>query len=239
MIGPVTLTAIEALLDRQLGKAPESPRMTCSLVGLNRLVEFEISSDVYYSRFLKHPIWPGGASGITIGIGYDLGYCSASQMRTDWRGHILDDELAALEDACRLKGNDAKTKLEEQSIREVTVELAGARQVFYCASLPAYAAKCLAAYPGVEQLPADAQAAMLSLVYNRGTAKSGSRRKEMMAIEPLIAAGDLPGIADQITGMKRLWEGKGLDGLLTRRDQEAALVLGAERTYQTDELVRI
>jgi GH24 family phage-related lysozyme (muramidase) len=31
-------------------------------------------------------------------------------------------------------------------------------------------------------------------------------------------------IADEIRSMKRLWEGKGLAGLLRRRDAEAALV---------------
>jgi hypothetical protein len=31
-------------------------------------------------------------------------------------------------------------------------------------------------------------------------------------------------IAGQIVAMKRLWVGKGLDGLLTRRDEEARIV---------------
>jgi GH24 family phage-related lysozyme (muramidase) len=239
VIGPATLTAIENLLDRQLGPAAEQPRLTCSLVGLNALVQFEISSDAYYNRFLKHPAWPGGASGVTIGIGYDLGYCSEAQLRRDWRGHVGDAELAALETTCRLKGSAAGASVSRQSIRAVTVELAHARQVFYQSSLPAYAAKCMAAYPGIDKLPPDAQTAILSLVYNRGTAKSGSTRSEMQAIGPLIEDGELQGIAGQIIGMKRLWEGKGLDGLLTRRDQEAALVLSAQRSYGPDELVKI
>ena len=36
--------------------------------------------------------------------------------------------------------------------------------------------------------------------------------------------GDLQEIANQIRAMKCLWEGKGLDGLLKRRDAEADLV---------------
>ena len=39
-----------------------------------------------------------------------------------------------------------------------------------------------------------------------------------------MAAGDLQEIADQIRAMKRLWVGKGVDGLLKRRDAEADLV---------------
>ena len=35
---------------------------------------------------------------------------------------------------------------------------------------------------------------------------------------------DLQEIADQLRSMKRLWEGKGMGGLLKRRDAEADLV---------------
>ncbi|MCB1699975.1 MAG: hypothetical protein H6985_12930 [Pseudomonadales bacterium] len=243
LIGPVTLTAIENLLDAQLGARagalPQSARLTCSLAGLSALVEHEISSETYYNRYLKHPVWPGGASGVTIGIGYDLGYCSEAQMRRDWQGKILDGDVEALKQVCRLKGADAKAKVGLKSIHEVTVSLAGAKEVFYQSSLPAYADKCMAAYPGVCGLPPDAQAALLSLVYNRGTAKSGSSRREMKAIEPLVEHGDLEAIAAEIVGMKRLWEGKGLDGLLARRDHEAALVLGSRRDYLPEELVSV
>lgn len=46
-------------------------------------------------------------------------------------------------------------------------------------------------------------------------------------------------IAEQIISMKRLWQGKGLDGLLHRRDDEARLAQGAERSYQVDELIKL
>jgi GH24 family phage-related lysozyme (muramidase) len=97
----------------------------------------------------------------------------------------------------------------------------------------------LKAYPGVEELPADAQAALLSLVFNRGTRKSGSTRREMKALEALVANADLDGIAAEILKMKRLWEGKGLDGLLRRREHEAALVKDSKRDYDPEELVQI
>jgi GH24 family phage-related lysozyme (muramidase) len=239
LIGPVTLTAIERLLDQQLGQVVAAPRLTCSLAGLKKLVEFECSSVAYYNRYLKHPVWPGGASGVTIGIGYDLGYCSAAQVRRDWQGRVSDDELSELEKVCRLKGDDAKAKISVPALRDVTVDLDEASEVFYQSSLPAYASKCIEAYPGVAGLPADAQSAILSLVYNRGTAKSGAKRTEMKAIEPLIQNGDLAGIADQIILMKRHWEGSGLGGLLRRRDEEAALVRGAQRDYSPYELVKI
>ena len=79
------------------------------------------------------------------------------------------------------------------------------------------------AFPGVDALPADAQGALFSLVYNRGTSMTGDSRSEMRAIRDAVPAGDLQKIADQLRAMKRLWVGKGLDGLLKRRDAEADL----------------
>ena len=49
-------------------------------------------------------------------------------------------------------------------------------------------------------------------------------RREMRAIRDAVARGDLKEIAAQLRSMKRLWEGKGMGGLLKRRDAEADLV---------------
>jgi GH24 family phage-related lysozyme (muramidase) len=46
----------------------------------------------------------------------------------------------------------------------------------------------------------------------------------MVNIKDLVANKDYKGIAKEIRSMKRLWEGKGLDGLLKRRDKEAKMV---------------
>jgi len=46
----------------------------------------------------------------------------------------------------------------------------------------------------------------------------------MRAIRDAVAVDDLQDIANQLRSMKRLWEGKGLDGLIKRREDEAELV---------------
>jgi hypothetical protein len=46
------------------------------------IVKFESGDRPYYEKFLKRPSWPGGASGVTIGFGYDLGY--EKTFREDW-----------------------------------------------------------------------------------------------------------------------------------------------------------
>jgi GH24 family phage-related lysozyme (muramidase) len=119
------------------------------------------------------------------------------------------------------------------------VPFEAARKVFYLRSLPKYATTTRGAYPGVETLPADAQAGLLSLVYNRGAGKEGDRRREMAAIGPLVAARDLPGVAGQIRAMKRLWDPQVLPGLIDRREKEAQLVERARRQYAPGELARV
>jgi GH24 family phage-related lysozyme (muramidase) len=46
----------------------------------------------------------------------------------------------------------------------------------------------------------------------------------MRNIRDLIPKKDYKGIAKELRKMKRIWQGKGLDGLLERRDAEAKLV---------------
>lgn len=166
--------------------------------------------------------WPGGDSGITIGLGYDLGYESADDFETDWSPLLSAGDFTTLTQVCGLKGTQAQAKA--SGLKTIKIKSSDAQQVFLERSVPKYQAQTQKAFPGVDDLPADAQGALFSLVYNRGASMSGDSRAEMRAIRDLVPKGDLQGIADQIRAMKRLWEGKGLDGLLKRRDAEADLV---------------
>ncbi len=233
LIGPVTLSKIE----EALGIGSEWANLIVSQRGLEMLVSFEISSDSHYRRKLSAPYWPGGISGVTIGIGYDLGYNTAKQIEKEWKGKISDATLQELKGVAGVKGIDARDAAARLRRLGVTVPLETAKTVFFRSTLPRYAKLTRDAYPGVEMLPYDAQAALLSLVYNRGASKSGSRRREMKAIEALVRDKSLSKIAEQIRSMKRLWIDRGLPGLLKRREMEATLVENAEREYRIEELV--
>jgi GH24 family phage-related lysozyme (muramidase) len=237
MIGPATLTAIEDRLFDVNDKSQEDYSLLISRAGMEQLVRHEVVSKPYYNRFLKKPIWPGGSSGVTIGIGYDLGYNRSSQIQRDWSGKVTDVDLEKLKKVSGLKADKAKKQLSR--LKAVKVSFESANSVFSESTLPRYAAATRKAYPGIEKLHADAQTALLSLVYNRGSSFSGSRRKEMAAIKPLVLQKDYAAIAEQIQNMKRLWQGKGLAGLLKRRDDEAELVLKSNRNYALSELIRV
>jgi GH24 family phage-related lysozyme (muramidase) len=174
--------------------------------------------------------WPGGSSGITIGYGYDLGY--EENFREDWEGQLPVDHLNLLATAIGKKGGAARAIASR--FRNITISEGAARTVFLNKTLPAEIKKTRKAFPGFEEiptksgfeaLPADAQGALVSLVYNRGNSMDGSRRVEMRAIRAAVKAGDLPVISEQIRLMKRLWIGTDIaKGMSRRRDREAQLV---------------
>ena len=174
--------------------------------------------------------WPGGASGITIGVGYDLGFATAQQFEEDWSPYLTSDEINRLKDVIGVSGDAARQRAGE--FRDIKIKRADAEQVFKERTLPLYSKQTQNAFPGVDQLPPKAQGALVSLVFNRGPGMDGDSRREMRAVKDAVAEGDLHEIANQIRAMKRLWVGKGLDGLLRRRDAEADLVESA--TAATD-----
>jgi GH24 family phage-related lysozyme (muramidase) len=169
--------------------------------------------------------WPGESSGITIGIGYDLGFATPEQFEEDWSPFLSSDEIERLKTAIEVSGEAAHQIASK--FNDIRINRADAEEVFKNRTLPLYSARTEKAFPGVDELPANAQGALVSLIFNRGEAMEGDRRKEMRAVRDAVAAGDLQEIADQIRAMKRLWVGKGVDGLLRRRDAEADLVESA------------
>ena len=60
ILGPETMTALEAriLSRRQIANVPSS--LEVSRRGLDLLVAFEVSSPAYYEKKLRRPCWPGG-----------------------------------------------------------------------------------------------------------------------------------------------------------------------------------
>ena len=100
-------------------------------------------------------------------------------------------------------------------------------------------AEVKAVWPGSGRLHPKAQAAVISLVYNRGASltKRASdrldRRREMRELRPAIMLRDYAEMARCFRSMKRLWQGMGMAGLLKRREDEAKLcdeaAIAAER----------
>jgi GH24 family phage-related lysozyme (muramidase) len=190
---------------------------------IDLIIKHEIGGREVYTKKYERPIWAGGESGITIGIGADLGYTSEKQFMADWSGVINLNFINALRPTIGIKGIQAKAMLKGE-ILNVRIPYNMAYEVFVKSSLPRYYAMTKKIYPNMDLLNEDTQGALVSIVYNRGNKLEGDSRAEMRAIVDLIAKQDYEAIAEQIEKSKRLWEGKGLDGLVKRRESEADLV---------------
>jgi hypothetical protein len=233
VLGPVSLTTLE----NSLGLATPAQHFSLSVSkkSLDALVGFEISSEANYNRSLKNPIWPGAESGVTIGIGYDLGFNTAATILGDWAGQVSESDLQRLASVAGLKGTVAKAALGR--VKDIVVPFPAARKIFFEVTAPKFAKLTRATYTGTELLFADTQGVLLSLIYNRGSSLAiTERRTEMRAIKPLVAASDYAGIAFQLREMKKRFT---LPGLISRREKEALMVLGSDRLYTPEEIVRI
>lgn len=210
--------------------------MLISKKAVDFIVSKEVTSKTLYDKKYSGIIWPGGDSGATIGIGYDLGYQTPNSISSDWIVQVGSHQVDILKMFSGLKGNKAKDAiLANPMTNAVNIPFQAAYNVFVKTSLVSYGRKMAAIYPGVDKLAPDAIGGLLSLIYNRGASLTGDRREEMRNIVPLITAKDYNGIADQVDAMKKLWK----NGLVQRREEEAALIRNAVHQYSNDDLIDI
>lgn len=186
------------------------------------IIQHEVGGRAVYEKRYQKPIWAGGDSGLTIGLGYDVGYVKEAQLFSDWQGLNLNF-LNALKRFCGVKGEVVKTMMRGE-VLNVIIPYNMAYDVFVKKSIPKYYAMTKKIYPQLDELNEDTRGALVSMVYNRGAKLDGESRKEMKAIVELVAKKDYEGIAEEIEKSKRLWENRGLDGLVVRREAEADLV---------------
>ena len=187
------------------------------------IIQFEIGGRSIYEKSYQKPTWAGGDSGITIGIGADLGYMTEKEFLAAWSPNLNLNFINALRPVIGLKGQQAKAMLKGELLN-VRVPYNVAYEVFVKYDLPKYWLKTKAIYPQLDTLNEDTQGALVSMVYNRGTSLVGDSRTEMKAIVDLVAKQDYHGIAEEIEKSKRLWEDKKMEGLVLRREAESDLV---------------
>jgi peptidoglycan hydrolase-like protein with peptidoglycan-binding domain len=192
--------------------------------GVTFIAREEVSGPRQYRQLYRNPIWPSAESGITIGIGYDLRFATSAQFHADWADRLPPAAVAALADVLGQPGSLARL----DHVRDVEVPLLDAVSVFLRRTLPLYLDRTRSIYPEVDTLAEARRTALVSVVYNRGTRLTDTdplreERREMRAIQSLLAAGHLDGVAEQIDAMARLWDPERLPGLVRRRHNEARL----------------
>ena len=200
-----------------------------SQAAVDLIVMEEVTSKNLYNLKYQHPEWPGGASGVTIGIGYDVGYSTPTVIQADRGDKLPVGMVAALEAVAGIHGSAASSHAHE--LRNVVmVPWAAAMAVFLGRDMPKWEATVLTHLPNSIQLAPDSFGALVSLAYNRGPSFSavGDRYREMRAIRDHLANQQFEEIPDDFRSMRRLWPN--VVGLRNRRDHEAALFEKGLRT---------
>ena len=189
---------------------------------IDLIVATEVTSQAYYEKKYRKPCWPGGASGVTIAVGYDLGYANEDKIRRDWTGKISDDMVDCLVKYAGLSGEKAHARLAEAR-GEIDIPWAVAYDVFSNIDMPYWSAKVKSSLSNTDKLSEDSFGALVSLAYNRGASFSmtDDRRKEMRSIKEHMANEEFDEIPDEFRSMKRLWPN--MRGLVDRRESEAKL----------------
>lgn len=226
---PVSGRADQALWSwLEVQKDPYPPLHT---EGVAFIAREETGGLAYYEAITRWPHYPGLSSGITIGVGYDLRFNTEADFRQMW-GDLLSPDL--MEGLSRDIGK-AGTKKRSAELKKMGIEVPfkAAWQVFIHKTLPRFYDETRIIYDSLDTLPPLCRSALVSIVFNRGTSLSGSRRQEMRAIAEILADAErsglspqerktiLRGVEEQIVSMQRLWGPE--TGLYKRRQGEANL----------------
>ena len=196
---------------------------------LDLILEFEVGGgENYYNKFLKNPSWPGEQSGVTIGVGYDLGYVNKAEFTNDWK-ELNQKDFDRLYKVVGIKGIAAKDLT--RGLKDISIPWDLSLKVFMNKTVTKFYNLTRETFPNFDNLPEDAKGGLVSLVFNRGNALEGDRRREMKLIRDgmkLVSTYDqkaLTFIANQIRSMKRIWIGGSIEkGMSRRRDAEAKLI---------------
>ena len=212
---------IDAATWQRLRGLPEpSPDIPTRAVAF--IAREEVGSRGFYDTRCIRPTWPGGASGVTIGVGYDLGYQAGFD--ADWSDLLTPAQLAALRPWLGRKGQPAAAG--PAQLTAITIPWHAAWTAFIRRTLPQEIVATRATFTGPAPMPPLCFGMLVSLVYNRGTAMADTpdrpgSRKEMRDIRDAVAAGRTADVPAALRAMKRLWpEG---NGLRDRREREAKL----------------
>lgn len=223
-IGVVTAIIVAALVGRAQGAQNALP---ISDRAKDLIIYYEAGGKSYYESRLRKPTvpaWRTTASGVTIGLGFDLGHNSRTQISRALSGVLSSSDIRALQSVSGMKGRNAYYN-GLPKVRHVRVTWNQAVQIFERDSLPRFTKLTAQAFKiDADRLHPHENGALTSLVFNRGSSMSQkSSRREMRSIRYDIGRGYAGYVPGHIRSMKRLWSPTKLRGLHLRRDAEAKL----------------
>ncbi len=226
--------------------APTTPPKAAPPSNRERVLALTADYLIKGEAVMPHPYWPKGRSGITIGVGYDLGQQTLSRLNADW-SDLPAADLTKLATALgpTHAGTNAAALL--PGLEDIDIPKDVALKVHRERVVARYYNQMLGAFPGADALPDPVQVALVSLIFNRGPKLVSSTKKhpktmaqadaeatqthvldsryEMRRIREDVAAKNIQGIADALRAMERIWVGTKIErGMKNRREDEAKMV---------------
>lgn len=185
--------------------------------GVDLIARFEVGGKATYDRRYQWPICPAcmsTASGVTIGIGYDLRHNTREQILADWARHPQRSRLPPASGVGK-----AQAVALARSMRDVVTPWPLALEVLQRSTLPRYDAIARRSFgPGYDRASQPVRDALVSVVYNRGGSTVGPARAEFRAIRDRCLPAGIPSCtAGEIRAMTRLWVGTPIEAGMTRR----------------------
>jgi hypothetical protein len=185
----------------------------------------EVTSRGHYDAVVCHPCRPGADSGITIGVGYDLG--QQLDFVAEWSPLLPAPIIDALRPAVGVTGDAAQALL--AGVAALTIPWQAAWTMLTATTLPKTVAATRTAFANFDTLSPLCRGVLVDLVYNRGTdmgphpGDSQDRRLEMRQIRDALANNDPAAIPGYLRAMTRLWTTPSTAGVRQRRLDEATL----------------
>jgi len=199
--------------------------MLISKKAFDLIVDEETGGKAFYNAREMHTDWPGGASGVTIGCGYDLGYATKAQIISDWGDKVRPDMLMELEECAGINGPPAHS-LAHELFSKVLIPWEVALDVFTNRDVPKWEKITQQHLPNTDKLSGDSFGALVSLSFNRGPSydNPGDRYTEMRNIKDHMERENFAAIPHEFRSMKRIWPLSA--DLRNRREHEAQLFEG-------------
>lgn len=162
--------------------------------------------------------WPGGASGVTLDPGVDLGHAKPALIAAAYKKLLTPERYAAVRKVLGVKGQAAKKALTSDPVlKSIRISRKQADAIFHLAARPYWEA-IVDRFPTLAErhTPSSVHTVMLSLSYNRG-----ARNRGLEGLRPLLEAKDWVGVARKVGSMQQNHK---LAGIRTRRRMEANLI---------------
>lgn len=162
------------------------------------------------------PYWPGGASGVTLDPGFDVGHAKVSLLESAFADVLSAAEMATVKEACGIKGDDARKYLVANSdLSKIRISRKEADAVFPVVATPYWEDICKR-YPTLPEAPGSVQTALLSIAFNRG-----ARNHRLSVLDGALRTRDWYVVGTIIGEMQ---QDHSLEGIRKRRRMEADLI---------------